>query len=218
MGDKDPRDRHKTLATLQPSFVMPELDITHSSWLGKSFPLIDILRHNPALWPQSALSKAGFSHFIFVLCLEHDGVFLSRARKESLTCHSFRQMFTLLCASEKMLQKLYLKKIFFLSSLSYSNTSLRFSKSKHTPSDWVVTATARPHPHLHCIFPNLPAQKGTIKRPTKQMRFPYIRQPCNHISHVVSFPICYVLSKLEPECRRCSGRVTVQSLVRASLR
>lgn len=40
MGDRDPRDRHKTLATLRPSFVMPELDITHSSWLGNSFPLL----------------------------------------------------------------------------------------------------------------------------------------------------------------------------------
>lgn len=60
MGDKDPRGRHKTLATLQPSFVMPELDITHSSWLGKSFPLIDTLRHNPALWPQSALPETSF--------------------------------------------------------------------------------------------------------------------------------------------------------------
>lgn len=100
-------------------------------------------------------------------------------------------------------------KIIFL-PLSYSNISLRFSKSKHTSSDWVVTVTARTHPHLHCIFLNLPAQKGTIKLPTKQMRFPYIRQPCNHISNVVSFPICYVLSKLEPECRRCIRRVTVQ--------
>lgn len=88
--------------------------------------------------------------------------------------------------------------------------SLRFSKSKRSSSDWVVTMTARPHPHLHCIFLNLPAQKGTIKRSTKQMRFPYIRRPCNHISHVVSFPICYVLSKLEPECRSCIRRVTVQ--------
>lgn len=83
--------------------------------------------------------------------------------------------------------------------MSYSNISLRFSKSKHTSSVWVVTATARPHPHLHCISLNLPAQKGTIKRPTKQMRFPYIRQPCNHISHVVSYPI-----------RCCIRRVTVQ--------
>lgn len=70
MGDKDPRDRHKTLATLQPSFVMPELDITHPSWLGKCSPLIDILRHNPALWPQSALSKIRFQ--VLFLCLEHD--------------------------------------------------------------------------------------------------------------------------------------------------
>lgn len=98
----------------------------------------------------------------------------------------------------------------FFSHMSDSNTSLRFSKSKHSSSDRVVTVTARPRPHLHCISPNLPAQKGTIKRPTKQMRFPYIRQPCNHISHVVSFPICYVLSKLKPESKSCSGRVTVQ--------
>lgn len=65
MGDKDPRGRHKTLATLQPSFVMPELDITHSSWLGKSFPLIDTLRHNPALWPQSAHPETSFLDLIF---------------------------------------------------------------------------------------------------------------------------------------------------------
>lgn len=39
MRDKDPRDCHKTLETLQPSFVMPELDISHSSWLGKSLSL-----------------------------------------------------------------------------------------------------------------------------------------------------------------------------------
>lgn len=100
------------------------------------------------------------------------------------------------------------KAVHVFSPMSDSNTSLRFSKSKHTSSDRVVTVTARPH--LHCISPNLPAQKGTIKRPTKQMRFPYIRQPCNHISHVVSFPICYVLSKLKPESKSCSGRVTVQ--------
>lgn len=101
-----------------------------------------------------------------------------------------------------------LKHVF--SPTSDSNTSLRFSKSKHTSSDRVGTVTARPRPHLHCISPNLPAQKGTIKRPTKQMRFSYIRQPCNHISHVVSFPICYVLSKLKPESKSFSGRVTVQ--------
>lgn len=105
------------------------------------------------------------------------------------------------------LQRFYFK---FYSLVTYCNIRLRFSKSKHTSSDWVVTATVRPHPHLHCIFLNLPAQKETIKRPTKQMRFPDIRQLCNHISHVVSFPIRYILSKLEPECRSCIRRVTVQ--------
>lgn len=60
MGDKDPWECHKTLATLQASFVMPKLDITHSSWLGKSFLFIDVLRHNPALGPQTALSEASF--------------------------------------------------------------------------------------------------------------------------------------------------------------
>lgn len=93
--------------------------------------------------------------------------------------------------------------------MSYHKISFEFSKSKHTLSDWVATVTARYHAHLHGIFLNLPAQKGTIKRPTKQMRFPYIRQPCNHISHVVSFPIFNVLSKLEPVCRSCIRRVTV---------
>lgn len=88
---------------------------------------------------------------------------------------------------------------FRLCFLPYSSISLRFSKSKHTSSDWVATVAAHPYPHLRCISLNLPVQKGTIKRPMKQMRFPYIRQPCNHISHVFSFPICYVLSKSEPE-------------------
>lgn len=74
-----------------------------------------------------------------------------------------------------------------------------FQSQNTLSSDWVVTATARPHAHLHCIFQNLQAQKGTIKEPTKQMRFSYITQACNHISHVVSFPICYVLTKVEPE-------------------
>lgn len=106
------------------------------------------------------------------------------------------------------LQKSYLKSFFL--SVANNNTNLGFSKSKYTSSDWVVTVPARPHLHLHCIFLNLPAQKGTIKQPTKQMRFPYIRQPCNHISRVVSFPICYVLSKVEPESRSCIRRVTVQ--------
>lgn len=82
MGDKDPRDRHKTLATLQPSFVMPELDITHSSWLGKSFPLIGILRHNPALWPQSACSKISFQ--VLFLSLEHYVLVHCRKKEEKI--------------------------------------------------------------------------------------------------------------------------------------
>ncbi len=76
MRDKDPGDRHKTLATLQASFVMPELDITHSSWLGKSFSLIDTSHHNPALWPQSAHKKHVFQILFYTLCLQHDNVFL----------------------------------------------------------------------------------------------------------------------------------------------
>lgn len=47
----------------------------------------------------------------------------------------------------------------------------------------MATEAARRHPHLHRPSPNLPAQKGTIKQPTKQMRFPYIRQT------VIAFPM-----------------------------
>lgn len=123
------------------------------------------------------------------------------------------------CVSRKILYKSTEALKYVLTPVSYSNISLRFSKSKHTSSVWVVTVTARPYPHLHCISLNLPAQKGTIKRPTKQMRFPYIRQPCNHISHVVSYPIRYVLLlKLKPECRRAASGGSQCSLVQASLR
>lgn len=61
-----------------------------------------------------------------------------------------------------------------------------FQSQETLPSDRVATAAARPH--LHRASPSLPAQKGTIQQPTKQMRFPYIRRQRNHISRVVSFP------------------------------
>lgn len=77
----------------------------------------------------------------------------------------------------------------------HSNRSLRFSKSKPSGGDGGCSPSSA---SASASFRNSPAQKATIKRPTKQMRFPYIRQPCNHISNVVSFPICHVLSKLEP--------------------
>lgn len=70
-----------------------------------------------------------------------------------------------------------------LAFLPGAYTSLSFSKSKRTSSCWVATEAARRHPHLHCTSLNLPAQKGTIKQPTKQMRFPYIRQT------VITFPM-----------------------------
>ena len=75
MGDKDPRDCHKILATLQPSFVMPELDTTRSSWSGHSFPSIDILHHNPALWPQSAFSKTGLRLLFLVMFSLQDDMY-----------------------------------------------------------------------------------------------------------------------------------------------
>lgn len=47
------------------------------------------------------------------------------------------------------------------------------------------------------------------------MQFPYIRQQCNHICHTFSFPICYILLKLESESRSCNWEglvvVTVHS-------
>lgn len=148
MGDKDPWDRHKTLATLQPSFVMPELDITHSSWLGKSFPLIDILRHNPTSWPQS-VSKNSFQILFLQICIFK----LYKKAKEPLTCHSFRRMWVFTCQRVKKDPMKFTDGSFKI-TFPYSNISLRFWKSKHTSSDWVVTVTACPHPHLHCIFLN----------------------------------------------------------------
>lgn len=66
----------------------------------------------------------------------------------------------------------------------------------------VATEAARHHPHLHCTSLNLPAQKARIKQPTKQMRFPYIRQT------VITFPmlslfLCRVLPQPEPESWGC---------------
>lgn len=78
--------------------------------------------------------------------------------------------------------------------------SWSFSKSKRASWCWVATEAARRHPHLHptSIQQSLPAQKGTIRQPAKQMRFPYIRQT------LITFPmlslfLCRVLPQPEPK-------------------
>lgn len=117
MTDRDPRDRRKTLATLQPSFVMPELDITHSSWLGKSFPLIDILRHPATLWPPSGRSRS-ISGFIFKL----ETLFLLYSQKKNPWLSEALNIQVFVCVCQEALA--------LLAFLPGAYTSLSFLKVK----------------------------------------------------------------------------------------